>query len=115
VAALLSAEFGQVVSAQQVSYLIEHRLQPVGITVADPGAVAAGGTTPMTMTSDPLLALKFRVGVVPERAVWHLAGVFRPMFWPPVIVAGLAALVAWDVAIIDAAGAGDSVGVGSVS
>jgi putative peptide zinc metalloprotease protein len=81
-AALLSVEFGRVVSARQVSYLIEHRLQPTGITAADPGAVAAGGTASMKMTSDPLLALKFRVGVVPERAVWHIAGLFRPMFWP---------------------------------
>jgi hypothetical protein len=62
VAALLSVEFGRVVSARQVSYLIEHRLQPTGITAADPGAVAAGGTASMKMTSDPLLALKFRGG-----------------------------------------------------
>jgi putative peptide zinc metalloprotease protein len=109
VAALLSAEFSRAVSAQQVSYLIEHRLQPVGITAADPPAVAAAGTAPMKMTSDPLLALKFRVGVVPERAVWHIAEVFGPMFWPPVIVAGLAAFAALDVAIIVHGGLGQIV------
>jgi putative peptide zinc metalloprotease protein len=109
VAALLGADFGRMVSAQQVSYLIENRLRPVGITAADPGAVVAGGVAPMKMTSDPLLALKFRVGVVPERAVWHIAGVFGPMFWPSVILAGLAAFVALDVAIIVQGGLGQIV------
>jgi putative peptide zinc metalloprotease protein len=76
VAALLCAELGRVVQAEQVSYLIENRLRPVGIVATDPDA----GTPTIAMTSDPLLALKFRVGVVPERAVWHIAGVFGPMF-----------------------------------
>ncbi|MGH3839650.1 MAG: hypothetical protein ACRDSF_28690, partial [Pseudonocardiaceae bacterium] len=104
-AALLTAEFGRVVQAEQVSYLIENRLRPVGIMAADPGADAGAAPT-MKMKSDPLLALKFRVGVVPERVVWRIAGVFGPMFWPPVILAGLAAFVALDVAIIAQGGLG---------
>ncbi|MGH3965221.1 MAG: hypothetical protein ACRDRY_18505 [Pseudonocardiaceae bacterium] len=105
VAALLTAEFGRVVSGEQVSYLIENRLRPVGIMAVDPGADAGVAPT-MKMKSDPLLALKFRVGVVPERAVWRIAGVFGPMFWPPVILAGLAAFVVLDVAIIAEGGLG---------
>lgn len=105
VAALLSAEFGRLVAAQQVSYLIENRLRPVGVVAADPGAAdpgAAGAEAgpAMTVKSDPLLALKFRVGVVPERAVWRIAGVFQPMFWPMVILSALTVFVALDVAII---------------
>jgi putative peptide zinc metalloprotease protein len=101
VAAALSAEFGRVVRAQQVSYLIDNRLRPAGImTEADPGAAEVDVPTKMKMKSDPLLALKFRVGVMPERAVWRIAGFFRPMFWPPVILAALAAFVALDVVII---------------
>ncbi|HEX2291382.1 MAG TPA: hypothetical protein VHH53_14595, partial [Pseudonocardiaceae bacterium] len=34
-AALLTAEFGKVVAPQQVSYLIDNRLRPVGIVAAD--------------------------------------------------------------------------------
>jgi putative peptide zinc metalloprotease protein len=105
VAALLTAEFGRVVQAEQVSYLIENRLRPVGIMAADPGADAGAAPT-MKMKSDPLLALKFRVGIVPERAVWRIAGVFGPMFWPPVILAGLAAFVTLDVTIIAQGGLG---------
>ncbi len=99
VAALLSADFGRVVQADQVSYLIENRLRPVGIMAADPGADAGAAPT-LKMKSDPLLALKFRVGVVPERVVWRIAGVFKPMFWPPAILVGLALFVVLDVAII---------------
>jgi putative peptide zinc metalloprotease protein len=100
VAALLSAEFGRLVVAQQVSYLIENRLRPVGIVAADPGAVGAGAGPALTLKSDPLLAFKFRVGVVPDRVVWRIAGVFQPMFWPAVILTALAVFVALDVAII---------------
>jgi putative peptide zinc metalloprotease protein len=100
VAALLSAEFGRLVAAQQVSYLIENRLRPVGIVAAAPAAVGAEAGPPMTLKSDPLLALKFRVGVVPERAVWRIAGVFQPMFWPMVILSALTVFVALDVVII---------------
>jgi putative peptide zinc metalloprotease protein len=107
VAALLSAEFGRLVVAQQVSYLIENRLRPAGIVAADPGAVGAGPA--MTLKSDPLLALKFRVGVVPERAVWRIAGVFQPMFWPVVILAALTVFVTLDVAIILGGGLGQIV------
>ncbi len=100
VAAALSAEFGRVVQAEQVSYLIDNRLRPVGIVAADPQAADTDAPPKMKLKSDPLLALKFRVGVVPERAVWRLAGVFQPMFWPPVILAALAAFVALDVVIV---------------
>ncbi len=99
VAALLTADFGRVVQADQVSYLIENRLRPVGIMAVDPGA-DAGAAPVMKMKSDPLLALKFRVGVVPERAVWRIAGVFRPMFWPPLILFALGVFVVLDVALV---------------
>ncbi|MDQ3761128.1 MAG: hypothetical protein M3460_05350 [Actinomycetota bacterium] len=109
VADVLSAEFGKVVSAEQVSYLIDNRLRPVGIMAVDPGTAQAGEAPKMVVKSDPLLALKFRVGVIPEWLVWRIAGVFKPMFWPPVILAALAAFVALDVAIIARGGLGQIV------
>ncbi|MGH3834040.1 MAG: hypothetical protein ACRDRS_26980, partial [Pseudonocardiaceae bacterium] len=99
-AAALSAEFGRVVQAEQVSYLIENRLRPAGIVTAGPGAGQADAPAKMRMKSDPLLALKFRVGVIPERVVWRIAGVFQLMFWPVVILAALAGFVALDAMII---------------
>lgn len=110
VAGVLSAELGRAVQVQQVWYLIDNRLRPVGIVAADPQAVdqAADTGAPATrkVKPDPLLAFKFRVGVVPARAVWRIAGVFQPMFWPPVILAALTAFVALDVAIIMRGGPG---------
>jgi putative peptide zinc metalloprotease protein len=95
-ASVLSAEFGKVVQADQVEFLLEKRLLPVGI-VADEHA---DGASKMAVKADPLLALKFRVGVVPERVVWRIAGLFAPMFWPPVVLAALAAFVTLDVFIV---------------
>lgn len=108
IASVLSAEFGKVVAADQVVYLLDNRLRPVGIVAADPVAGEAGpGTAPkLAMKSDPLLALRFRVGVVPERAVWRIAGVFAPMFWPPVILAAMLTFLALDVLIIAQGGLG---------
>ncbi len=99
-AGVLSAELGKVVAAQQVSYLLDNRLRPVGVVAFDPAAGQGGAVPAMKMKSDPLLALKFRVGVVSEAVVWRIAGVFGPMFWPAVIAAGLVMFVALDVLII---------------
>jgi putative peptide zinc metalloprotease protein len=100
VASVLSAEFGKVVQAEQVEFLVDNRLRPAGIVATDPGNQQIAATPKMKMKSDPLLALKFRIGVVPERVVWRIAGVFGPMFWPPVILALVTAFVGADVVII---------------
>lgn len=95
-ASVLSAEFGKVVQPDQVAFLLEKRLQPVGIVVDE----HATSESKIAVKADPLLALKFRVGVVPEGAVWRIAGLFAPMFWPPVVLAALAAFVGLDVLIV---------------
>ena len=94
-AARLSDELGRDLLAEQVSYLLENRLRPAGILAADPGAGDAG--PPATLRPDPLLALKFRVGVVPEQVSWVIAGIFQSMFFPPVVLAMLGAFVVLDV------------------
>ncbi|MDQ4011059.1 MAG: hypothetical protein M3228_10295 [Actinomycetota bacterium] len=109
VAAALSAESGRIVQAEQVAFLIDNRFRPAGIMATDPAA-AEGGTPPKMMTrSDLLLALRFRVGLVPERVVWRIAGIFELMFWPPVILVALAGFVALDVVIIVRGGLGQIV------
>lgn len=104
VADALSSEFGRVVQAEQVAYLIDNRLRPAGIVAADPQTVQADMAPAMAMKSDPLFAFKFRIGIVPERMVWRIAGLFQPMFWPPVILAMLASFVGLDVLIITRGG-----------
>jgi hypothetical protein len=51
------------------------------------------------LKSDPLMALKFRVGGARAVGVAHRGGL-RPMFSPPVVLAALAAFVGLDVLII---------------
>ena len=111
VAGVLSTEFGKVVQPEQVAFLVDNRLRPAGIVAADSEAGdletgPVGAVSKLTVKSDPLLALKFRVGVVPERTVWRIAGIFGPMFWPPVILAALAGFVGLDVLIIAQGGLG---------
>ncbi len=107
VADVLSVELGKVVVAEQVAFLVTKRLRPAGIVAADPGDEQA--EPKVKVKADPLLALKFRVGVVPESMVWRIAGVFGPMYWPPVILAALAGFVGLDVMIIMRGGLGQIV------
>ena len=81
---------GRGVSADNVAFLIEKRLRPLGVLAR------RDGSSPTLKKADPLLALKFRAALMPERLVRAITRVFRPLFWPPVIVAVLLALVALD-------------------
>ena len=58
---------------------------------------SADGSEPELQKADPLLALKLRAALVPERAVNAITKVFKPLFLPPVVIAVLAGLVALDV------------------
>jgi putative peptide zinc metalloprotease protein len=110
VAVVASAEFGKIVEAEQVAYLIDNRLRPAGIVAGDPQTAQTTKAESTTAAkSDPLLAFKFRIGVIPERVVWRIAGFFQPMFWRPVILAALAAFVTLDVVIIAQGGLGQIV------
>ena len=68
IAELVSHDLGRSLTAEQVRYIISAKLLPLGI-IADPDAP----TTPPT--ANPLLALKARGTLVPERAA-NAAGTF---------------------------------------
>ena len=91
IAAAVTEDFGRRVSAGNVEFLIEKQLRPLGVLAA------ADGTSPEIEKPDPLLALKFRVALVPERVVGPLTSLFKPLFLPPIVVAVLAGAVALDV------------------
>ena len=78
-------------TGDDVRYLVEKKLRSLGVLAAPDGPEAAVAKV------DPLLALKFRAKVIPERIVHRLAAVFRPLFWPPVVLAVLVAFAALDV------------------
>ena len=90
IAEVVSEQFDKKVSADNVRTLVEDKLRPLGILAA------ADGSSPPMEKPDPLLALKFRKALIPERASMRVASLFKPLFFPPVVLAALVALVAFD-------------------
>ncbi|HJX44235.1 MAG TPA: hypothetical protein VJ352_11200, partial [Geodermatophilus sp.] len=95
IATELSAELGRELTPGQVAFLVEERLRPAGVVALDDGD-ADGARTPSPVESDLLLALRYRVGVVPAAVSWRVAGVLRPFFWRPV---WLTVLTTWGVVL----------------
>ncbi|MEA2434272.1 MAG: putative peptide zinc metalloprotease protein [Actinomycetota bacterium] len=91
IAQRVSEKYGKKVSADNVRQLIETSLQRDGIVAG------AGGAQPAAEKADPLLALKLKTTLLPERAVNFFAALLRPLFWPPLILAVVAGLVALDI------------------
>lgn len=91
IAARVSRAFGRELAPGDVRFLLEEKLWPLGL-------LAAGdGPAPSVKKIDPLLALKFRAGIVPERVVHAVTTPFLALFWPPVVVSVIAGLAALDV------------------
>ena len=89
IAELVSADLGRVLTADQVRYLITAKLLPLGI-VAGPDAPAA------PPRANPLLALRARGTLLPERAANAAGTLLRPLFRWPVVVAVAASVAAVD-------------------
>jgi putative peptide zinc metalloprotease protein len=91
VARAVADEVQRGVSADNVRTLVEDKLRPLGILAA------ADGSSPAMAKPDPLLALRFRKAIIPEHASYRVARLFKPLFFPPVVLAALVALVVFDV------------------
>lgn len=84
------AELQLNIRPEQVQYVLEQKLHPLGLVAG------ADGSEPKLERIDPLLALRFRVGVVRPRAVQAIAAPLAVLFRVPVMVAVLAGLLALD-------------------
>jgi putative peptide zinc metalloprotease protein len=89
IAALVSADLGRVLTADQVRHLITAKLLPLGI-VAGPDAPA------IPPRANPLFALRARGTLLPERAANAAGTLLRPLFRWPVVVAVVASVAAVD-------------------
>jgi putative peptide zinc metalloprotease protein len=76
IAELVSEDLGRSLTADQVQHLIRSKLLPLGI-VADQGAPA------VPPTANPLLALRARGTLLPERAANAAGVLLRPLFRGP--------------------------------
>ena len=90
IADAVSEGFGRRVSADNVRFLVEKKLRPLGVLAA------ADGSSPRMRKADPLLALKYRTALVPAPAVQHLARSFGWLFSPIALIGALGGLVAFD-------------------
>ena len=89
IAGLVSADLGRTLTADQVSYLITEKLVPMGI-VADQRAPAEAPT------ASPLLALRARGTLLPERAANVAAMLLRPLWRWPVVAVVMVSILATD-------------------
>ena len=96
IASRLTTQFGRQLSVDKVTYLLEHKLRPLG--VIDDG----------TDRSMPARARSLTVGtaVIPKRLVRAATTALRPLFLWPVVVAALAGLVALDTWMVLGPGTG---------
>jgi putative peptide zinc metalloprotease protein len=88
------------VRPEQVRYVLEEKLHPLGL-VAGPD-----GSSPKLERLDPLLALRFRVGVVRPAAVQAIAAPLAALFRVPVMAAVLGGLIAFDAWLVGVHGLG---------
>jgi putative peptide zinc metalloprotease protein len=92
------------ITPDQVRYVADEKLFPVGLVAR------SDGTEPVLKRVDAILALRHRVGIVSEGIVNGLARLLSPLFLPAVIVAAVTGLLAFDVWLLAVHGAGRSVG-----
>jgi putative peptide zinc metalloprotease protein len=79
------------VAADDVQFLADERLRPLGLLSA-----ANGDDVASVSKAKPMLALKFKRALVPAAIVRVLATIFSPLLFPPVILAVLVAIVGLD-------------------
>jgi putative peptide zinc metalloprotease protein len=89
IAKLVSEDLGRTLTAEQVRHLVTAKLLPLGV-VADEAA------PPTPPTANPLLALRARGTLLPERSANAAGALLRPLFHGPVVVAVVGCVLAVD-------------------
>jgi putative peptide zinc metalloprotease protein len=88
------------ITPEQISHVAAHKLAPLGL-VRSPD-----GSEPTLQPVDALLALRYRAGILPGRHVDALARLLQPLFLPPIVLAALVTVAAFDVWLVTAHGIG---------
>jgi putative peptide zinc metalloprotease protein len=99
IAELVSEDLGRSLTADQVRRLITSKLLPLGV-VADEAAPA------VPPKANPLLALRARGTLLPERAANVAGALLRPLFHSPLVVAVVGSVLAVDYWLFVAHGLG---------
>ena len=95
VAAAVSERYGRTLTTEGLAHLVTTRLEPLGLVL--PG----GAEEPIRpVRARPLLALTLKATLLPAHRTQVVGRMLRPMYWPPVVVAALIALVIADLALV---------------
>ena len=86
-AAAIARRTGVELTADQVGYLVDTKLAPLGVSTY------CDGSPPDVAKADPFLRLRFRMGVIPERASSFIGGMFAWLHHPVVTFLGVLAAV----------------------
>ena len=98
----VSRAAGVRITGEQVVYLVDRKLAPLGITSY------SDGTPPPVVKANPFLGLRFKMAVLPERATWFLGGLFSWLFRPAVMVVMVAAILVSEVWLFTTRSLGDA-------
>ncbi|RSD22162.1 zinc metalloprotease [Amycolatopsis eburnea] len=93
VARHVGRDAGAGLTVEQVGYLLDRKLAPLGVTTY------SDGSAPEVAKPAPFLSLRFRVSVLSERATWALGGAFSILFRPAVLIAVLLAVAASELIV----------------
>jgi putative peptide zinc metalloprotease protein len=102
IAGEVSADLGRTLSADQVRFLLSAKLLPLGV-------VAAEGAPAVAPRANPLLALRARATLLPERAANAAGTLLRPLFRWPLVVGVVASVLTLDYWIFAVHGLGGGV------
>ena len=88
VAAAVSERINKTASADDIAFLVDNKLRPLGVLKLP------DGSNPEVKKSDPLLGIKGRFTLANERVTNTVTAPFKPLFLSPVVVAFIAGFVA---------------------
>jgi putative peptide zinc metalloprotease protein len=101
IATRMTVDLARTITPDNVAYLIDEKLRPLGVIGGDAGHSPA--------KRGPVLALSARRAVAPRRLVGAVSSALRPLFLPAVVAAVLSAFVAMDVWLVLGPGLGAGV------
>jgi putative peptide zinc metalloprotease protein len=90
----VSEAYGRRLTPEGLTHLLEKRLEPLGL------AETTDAPTTSAPRANPLLSLSMRGVIVPAPAVRVLARLLSPLFFGPLVVCALAALVLLDFVLV---------------
>lgn len=91
VAEEVSHETGLELTADHITYLLDRKLAPLGITTD------SNGRRPTVARAEPFLSLRLKKALLPSSATWFLGGLFGWLFRPVVVVAVVTAALVSEV------------------